>query len=65
MPSVPVKKKKVEKKSALKVAALERLRLAARELFVEVGYHETRPQNIARLAGVANGTFYLHFADKQ
>ena len=44
---------------------LDRLRLAARELFVELGYHETRPQDIARRASVANGTFYLHFADKQ
>lgn len=48
-----------------KTATLERLRAAARELFVAVGYHETRPQDIARQAGVANGTFYLHFADKQ
>ena len=43
----------------------DRLRRAARTLFVERGYHETRPQDIARLAGVANGTFYLHFGDKQ
>ncbi|MBT6586737.1 MAG: TetR/AcrR family transcriptional regulator, partial [Gammaproteobacteria bacterium] len=54
-----------DKEPALKVATLDRLRLAARELFVELGYHETRPQDVARLAGVANGTFYLHFADKQ
>ena len=44
---------------------LPRLREAARLLFVSRGYHETRPQDIARQAGVANGTFYLHFADKQ
>ncbi len=65
MPSNPVKKMNTEKGPELKVATLDRLRLAARELFVELGYHETRPQDIARLAGVANGTFYLHFADKQ
>ena len=65
MSSIPVEKKNLEKEPALKVATLDRLRLAARELFVELGYHETRPQDIARLAGVANGTFYLHFADKQ
>ena len=46
-------------------STLSRLRQAARGLFVERGYHETRPQDIAREAGVANGTFYLHFADKQ
>ena len=47
------------------MATLDRLREAARSLFVARGYHETRPQDIARQAGVANGTFYLHFADKQ
>ncbi|MCB1644788.1 MAG: TetR/AcrR family transcriptional regulator [Pseudomonadales bacterium] len=44
---------------------LQKLRVAARDLFVSRGYHDTRPQDIARQAGVANGTFYLHFPDKQ
>jgi AcrR family transcriptional regulator len=43
----------------------ERLLTAARTLFVSRGYHLTRPQDIARLAGVGYGTFYLYFADKQ
>jgi len=34
-------------------------------LFVQRGYHATRPQDISRLAGLGHGTFYLHFADKQ
>jgi AcrR family transcriptional regulator len=38
---------------------------AAGRLFVERGYDATRPQDIAREAGVANGTFYLHFRDKE
>ena len=38
---------------------------AARQLFVEKGYHDTRPQDISKLAGVGHGTFYLHFADKR
>lgn len=38
---------------------------AARELFVAKGYHDTRPQDIAKLAGVGHGTFYLHFSDKK
>lgn len=46
-------------------SSLERLREGARKLFVEQGYHNTRPQDIARESGVANGTFYLHFADKK
>jgi AcrR family transcriptional regulator len=43
----------------------ERLLTAARSLFVGRGYHLTRPQDIARLAGLGHGTFYLYFADKQ
>lgn len=42
-----------------------KLLAAARELFVARGYEATRPQDIARAAGVANGTFYLHFKDKE
>lgn len=38
---------------------------AAGRLFVDNGYDATRPQDIARAAGVANGTFYLHFQDKE
>jgi AcrR family transcriptional regulator len=33
-------------------------------LFVGRGYHLTRPQDIARLAGLGHGTFYLYFPDK-
>lgn len=42
-----------------------RLLAAAQELFVEKGFHATRPQDISRAAGVGHGTFYLHFKDKQ
>lgn len=42
-----------------------KLLAAARELFIEQGYEATRPQDIARSAGVANGTFYLHFKSKE
>lgn len=45
--------------------SLDRLRVAARTLFVRDGFHQTRPQDIVREAGVGNGTFYLHFKDKQ
>lgn len=48
-----------------KAESRERLLRAARRLFIERGYHATRPQDIARAADVGHGTFYLHFADKQ
>lgn len=43
----------------------KRLLATARKLFVERGYHATRPQDIAKAAGLGHGTFYLHFADKR
>ena len=42
-----------------------RLLAAARTLFARDGYDATRPQDIAREADVAIGTFYIHFADKR
>ncbi len=45
--------------------SLSRLKLAARKLFVERGYDATRPQDIAREAGLGHGTFYLHYPDKR
>jgi AcrR family transcriptional regulator len=51
--------------SRRKPESLARLRAAARQLFVERGYHATRPQDIARSAGLGHGTFYLHFPDKR
>lgn len=48
-----------------KADSLARLKAAARKLFVERGYHATRPQDVAREAGLGHGTFYLHFPDKR
>ena len=48
-----------------KAETRRRLLEAARRLFVERGYDATRPQDVARAADVAAGTFYLHFADKR
>ena len=48
-----------------KAESRQRLLAAARRLFIERGYHATRPQDIARAADVGYGTFYLHFTDKQ
>src|SRR5205809_6208347 len=48
-----------------KPESLARLKAAARKLFVERGYDATRPQDIARAAGLGHGTFYLHYPDKR
>lgn len=50
--------------SRRKLESRRKLMAAARKLFVERGYHETRPQDISKAAGVGHGTFYLHFEDK-
>jgi AcrR family transcriptional regulator len=54
-----------ERSARRKPESLAKLRKAARKLFVERGYHATRPQDIAREAGLGHGTFYLHFPDKR
>ena len=41
-----------------------RLFAAATELFATRGYHATTVDEIARRAGVAKGTFFVHFATK-
>lgn len=51
--------------SARKANSRQRLLDAARKLFVERGYHATRPQDISKAAELGHGTFYLHFKDKQ
>ena len=48
-----------------KPESLAKIKRAARKLFVERGYHATRPQDIAREAGLGHGTFYLHYEDKR
>ncbi len=53
------------KSTKRKLESRRKLLAAARQLFVERGYHDTRPQDIAKLAGVGHGTFYLHFPDKR
>ena len=48
-----------------RAATRRRLVVAATELFAREGLHRTTSTQIARAAGVAAGTFYLHFPDKQ
>jgi len=55
----------LDRRERRKARTRGRLLSAARTLFVERGYHLTRPQDIARVADVAAGTFYVYFADKR
>ena len=59
--SLPAEGRSVRRKPE----SLAKIKKSARKLFVERGYHATRPQDIAREAGLGHGTFYLHYPDKR
>jgi AcrR family transcriptional regulator len=66
METPPLNKKSADVRPARrKPESLAKLKEAARKLFVERGYHATRPQDITRVAGLGHGTFYLHYEDKR
>ncbi|MEE3329490.1 MAG: TetR/AcrR family transcriptional regulator [Myxococcota bacterium] len=46
-------------------ATRRRLRESGLELFAERGFHNVTTHDIAHHAGLAAGTFYLHYSDKQ
>lgn len=48
-----------------KAQTRERLKQAAQACFSEAGYAQTAIADITRRAGVALGTFYVHFPDKE
>lgn len=54
---IPKQKRSIEKKKALKKAAME--------LFSTKGFHNTSSNEIAKNAGVSIGTFYSYFTDKK
>ena len=45
--------------------ARQELLLAGRQLFSEKGLYESRVEDLARIAGIAKGTLYLYFRDKE
>jgi AcrR family transcriptional regulator len=47
-----------------RIQTRQRLVEAATKLFAERGLHGVTSHDVARAAGVASGTFYLHFRDK-
>lgn len=53
------------RRAARKAATREALRAAARACFAEKGYAATQIGDVAQAAGVAHGTFYVHFAGKE
>lgn len=65
MISVPVNSEMKSRRARRKPESLSKIKSAARKLFVERGYDATRPQDIAREAGLGHGTFYLHYPDKR
>jgi AcrR family transcriptional regulator len=46
-------------------ASREAILVAAQHAFAEHGFHGARVEEIARAAGVAKGTVFLHFKDKE
>jgi AcrR family transcriptional regulator len=55
----------VDRRQRRKAETRLRLLDAASRLFAADGFEATRPQDIAREADVAIGTFYLHFGDRR
>jgi AcrR family transcriptional regulator len=52
-------------RQAKKAATRDALVAGARACFAEIGYANTQIGDITRKAGVAHGTFYVHFANKE
>src|SRR5215475_12024811 len=65
MNSASVENDGKSRRTRRKPESLFKIKSAARKLFVERGYDATRPQDIAREAGLGHGTFYLHYPDKR
>jgi len=64
-PPSPAIKEPLGAAARSRAATRRRLIVAGTELFARDGLHRTTSTQVARAAGVAAGTFYLHFPDKQ
>ncbi|MCS6913329.1 MAG: TetR/AcrR family transcriptional regulator [Myxococcales bacterium] len=56
---------RVSRAQRLRAQRRQQVRQAARRLFAQRGYHDTSIQDILQEAGIARGTFYLHFDSKR
>src|SRR5690348_5757348 len=65
MDSTSANNESKSRRARRKPESLSKIKSAARKLFVERGYDATRPQDVAREAGLGHGTFYLHYPDKR
>lgn len=65
MPRIPATTEEPRARRRRKAARPAELVAAALELFVEKGYAATRLDDVARRAGVAKGTVYLYFTNKE
>jgi AcrR family transcriptional regulator len=54
-----------EPKTKRGMETLDRICIAAEELFSEKGYYDTGITDIVSRAGIAQGTFYIYFNDKK
>jgi len=54
-----------EPKTKRGMETLDRICIAAEELFSEKGYYDTGITDIVTRAGIAQGTFYIYFNDKK
>jgi AcrR family transcriptional regulator len=60
----PAAAPKEDGRTARRLDTRERIRAAAWALFTTLGYDETTTQAIAKRAGVASGTVFIHASDK-
>lgn len=64
-PSVPAKPKRPSRRAVRSAERREAIIAAGLEEFVARGFAATRLDDVAKRAGVAKGTIYLHFKDKE
>jgi TetR/AcrR family fatty acid metabolism transcriptional regulator len=55
----------VQTSKSQRIGKRSRITDAAIEVFAQKGFHQARVSDIARLAGVADGTIYLYFKNKE